>query len=130
MTWITWLLIAVALTVLLLTAAYLVTRRLQQREPYRSVLRLRTRQKLRLFKALVKDRRVPKFVRALPFLLALYLATPIDIIPDFIPVLGYLDDVAIVVLTLALMVRLTPRAVIEEHVERIKAEQSQPPSNT
>lgn len=125
MTWIAWLLIALALTAVLLTAAFLVTRRLQQREPYRSVLKLRTRQKLSLLKALVKDGRVPKIVRALPFLLALYLATPIDIVPDFIPVLGYMDDVAVVVLTLALMIRFTPNVVIEEHLVRIGTKESE-----
>lgn len=125
MTWITWLLIAFTLTAMLLTAAFLLTRRLRQREPYRSVLGLRTRQKLRLFKALVRDRRVPKLVRALPFLLALYLVTPIDIAPDFIPVLGKLDDMAMVVLTLALMVRLTPIALIEEHMKRLETNEAQ-----
>ncbi len=125
MTWIMWLLVAVVLTALLLAAAFLLTRHLQQREPYRSVLKLRTRQKLRLFKSLVKDGRVPIFVRAMPFLLALYLASPIDIVPDFIPVLGYLDDVAVIVLTLALMVRLTPDALISEHVGRIDKQEPQ-----
>lgn len=121
MTWISWLLIAIALTIVLLLAAFLIARSLQKHEPYNSVLKLRTRQKLRLLKALVKDGRVPKVVRALPFLLGLYLAIPIDIIPDFIPVLGYLDDVVIIVITLALMVRLTPTHLIEEHVSQIRA---------
>ena len=122
MNWIGWLALAVAMTLVLLVAAFLVAKWLQEREPYRSVMKLRTRAKLRLFRAMVTDRRVPKVVRVLPLLLALYLATPIDLVPDFIPVLGYMDDVAIVVLTLALMVKLTPREIIEEHVARLQEE--------
>ena len=122
MNWIGWLALAVAMTLVLLVAAFLVAKWLQEREPYRSVMKLRTRAKLRLFRAMVIDRRVPLLVRVLPLLLALYLGTPIDLVPDFIPVLGYMDDVAIVVLTLALMVKLTPREIIDEHVARLQAE--------
>jgi uncharacterized membrane protein YkvA (DUF1232 family) len=122
MNWIGWLALAITLTLVLLIAAFLVAKWLQEREPYRSVMKLRTRAKLKLFRAMVTDRRVPKFVRFLPLLLALYLAMPFDLVPDFIPVLGYIDDVAIVVLTLALMVKLTPREIIEEHVARLQAE--------
>jgi uncharacterized membrane protein YkvA (DUF1232 family) len=122
MNWIGWLALAITLTLVLLIAAFLVAKWLQVREPYRSVMKLRTRAKLKLFRAMVTDRRVPKFVRFLPLLLALYLAMPFDLVPDFIPVLGYIDDVAIVVLTLALMVKLTPREIIEEHVARLQAE--------
>jgi uncharacterized membrane protein YkvA (DUF1232 family) len=120
MNWIVWLALAVAVALALLIGAFLVAKWLQEREPYRSVMKLRTRAKLRLFRAMLTDRRVPIVVRVLPLLLALYLATPIDLVPDFIPVLGYMDDVAVVVLTLALMVKLTPREIIEEHVARLQ----------
>jgi uncharacterized membrane protein YkvA (DUF1232 family) len=120
MNWIVWLALAVAVALALLIGAFLVAKWLQEREPYRSVMKLRTRAKLRLFRAMMTDRRVPIVVRVLPLLLALYLATPIDLVPDFIPVLGYMDDVAVVVLTLALMVKLTPREIIEEHVARLQ----------
>ena len=112
--------IALGIVAVLLTGVFVLAKWLEQREPYRSVMRLRARAKLRLFRALLGDRRVPLIARMLPFLLVLYLAMPFDLIPDFIPVLGYVDDVAIVVLTLALMVRLTPRAVIEKHVRRLE----------
>jgi uncharacterized membrane protein YkvA (DUF1232 family) len=42
-----------------------------------------------------------------------YAASPIDLIPDFIPVLGYLDDVILLPLGIALALRLTPAALIE-----------------
>ena len=46
---------------------------------------------------------------------AAYALSPIDLIPDFIPVLGYLDDVILVPLGIALAIRLIPPAVLEEH---------------
>ena len=65
---------------------------------------------------IVRDRRVPLAVRLIPVPLLLYLVSPIDLIPDFIPVLGYADDVLIVAAALWLLLRFTPRAVIEEHL--------------
>ena len=100
----------VAMAVLL----FFVSRQLEKREPYASFMRLRNRAKLRFFRLLLSDPRVPKRVKALPLLLIPYLLMPIDIIPDFIPVLGYLDDVAIVLGTLALIIKLTPRHVIDD----------------
>ncbi len=98
---------------------YLVSRKLQKREPYASFLRLRSLRKLKFFRMIVGDPRVPFFVKTLPFLLAAYLAMPFDIIPDFIPVLGYVDDVAIVLGTLALIIKLTPRAVIDDLLSQL-----------
>ena len=60
-----------------------------------------------------RDPRTPFFVRALAVLVAAYALSPIDLIPDFIPVIGYLDDLLLVPLGLALVVRLTPPEVLE-----------------
>jgi uncharacterized membrane protein YkvA (DUF1232 family) len=107
--------IAIVVTILIaLPALYLLSRHLEKREPYRSFIHLRSRSKLRFFRMLLTDPRVPRRVKLLPFLLVPYLLFPIDIIPDFIPVLGYLDDVAIVLGTLALVLRWTPRAIIDD----------------
>jgi uncharacterized membrane protein YkvA (DUF1232 family) len=92
---------------------FLLARRLSKREPYRSFLSLKTRQKLRFFKSLLKDRRVPLKVKLVPLFVVLYLALPFDIMPDFIPGLGFMDDVGIVVLAIALVLRLSPRPVVE-----------------
>ena len=70
------------------------------------------------------DPRVPRLVKVLPFLLAGYLAFPIDLIPDFIPVLGYVDDVAIAVGALALVIRLTPLEVIDDIIRQVAQSES------
>ena len=90
---------------------------LARREPYSTFLRLPTRRKLAVLKALFLDRRVPLWAKAVIPLMLLYLSMPFDLVPDFIPLLGYIDDVALVVLALALFLRLCPRQVLEEHMQ-------------
>ncbi|MEV6902271.1 YkvA family protein [Amycolatopsis sp. NPDC051372] len=60
---------------------------------------------LRLIRRLAADRDLPRGVRVRLGLLLLYLALPIDLIPDFIPVLGYADDAIVVTLVLRSVVR-------------------------
>lgn len=59
-----------------------------------------------------RDPRTPFVVRLLALLVAAYALSPIDLIPDFIPVIGYLDDLLLLPLGIALVVRLTPPEVI------------------
>jgi len=66
------------------------------------------------------DSNVPKTVKFVPVLLWLYLAMPFDIIPDFIPVLGYIDDVAVIVIALVLMIKFTPHETVLTITERVK----------
>jgi uncharacterized membrane protein YkvA (DUF1232 family) len=61
-----------------------------------------------------RDPRVPWYAKALAVLVAGYAMSPIDLIPDFIPVLGYLDDVLIVPLGILLVVALIPPGVMAE----------------
>jgi uncharacterized membrane protein YkvA (DUF1232 family) len=85
---------------------------------------LSLRRKLRLAWRLLADRRVPLLARAILPLLLLYLAMPLDLIPDFIPVLGYLDDVLIVLAAAWLFLRLVPAAVLEEQVGALEGDTS------
>jgi len=55
-----------------------------------------------------RDPRVPWYAKALVVAIAAYAASPIDLIPDFIPVVGYLDDIIIVPLGIALVIKLIP----------------------
>jgi uncharacterized membrane protein YkvA (DUF1232 family) len=62
-----------------------------------------------------RDPRVPWYAKLLAAAVVAYALSPIDLIPDFIPVLGQLDDLIIVPLGIALAIRLMPRSVYEEH---------------
>src|SRR5919202_344529 len=68
-----------------------------------------------LFARLLRDPRVPRRHKALLGGVAGYLALPFDVIPDFIPVLGQLDDALVVVAVLRAIVASTGASVIEEH---------------
>lgn len=59
-----------------------------------------------------RDPRMPWGVKLLALAVAAYAFSPIDLIPDFIPVLGLLDDVVLIPLGIALVVRLAPEQVI------------------
>jgi uncharacterized membrane protein YkvA (DUF1232 family) len=61
-----------------------------------------------------KDPRTPWYAKALIFFVVAHTFSPIDLIPDFIPVLGYLDDLIITPGGLWLAVRLIPPEVLEE----------------
>src|ERR1700680_5048799 len=63
----------------------------------------------------VRHPRVPWYPRAVGACFVAYALSPIDLIPDFIPVLGYLDDLVLVPLGLLLMLRLIPAEVLAEH---------------
>lgn len=62
-----------------------------------------------------RDPRTPWFAKALAMAVAAYAVSPIDLIPDFIPVLGYLDDLIILPLGILMVVRLIPPNVLNEH---------------
>jgi uncharacterized membrane protein YkvA (DUF1232 family) len=63
----------------------------------------------------LRDPRVPWYAKALGVVIVAYALSPIDLIPDFIPVIGYLDDLVLVPLGLVLMLRLIPAEVLAEH---------------
>lgn len=76
---------------------------------------------VRLVARLMRDPRVPPRQKAILVVLGAYLASPIDVIPDFIPVLGQLDDLILVPLGVALAVRLIPPEVLEDNRRRAEA---------
>ena len=70
---------------------------------------------VRLIARLARDSSQPRGVRIRLGLLLAYLAFPIDLIPDFVPVLGYADDVIIVLITLRSVIRLVGEAPLRSH---------------
>ncbi|AGM05806.1 DUF1232 domain-containing protein [Amycolatopsis keratiniphila] len=70
---------------------------------------------LRLIRRLAGDKTLPRGVRIRLALLLAYLALPLDLVPDFIPVLGYADDAIIVVLVLRGVVRRAGPATVRAH---------------
>jgi uncharacterized membrane protein YkvA (DUF1232 family) len=77
-----------------------------------------------------RDPRVPWYARALALCVAGYAISPLDLIPDFVPVLGYLDDVIVVPLGILAVVKLTPPEVMAEHRALAAAVQDRPVSCT
>ena len=75
---------------------------------------------LQVYRLVMADRRTPRLARLLLGLAIAYLLSPVDIIPDFIPVLGYLDDVLLVPGLVYLALRLIPPEVVAAARERVK----------
>ena len=73
-----------------------------------------------------RDARVPWYAKALALLIAAYAVSPVDLIPDFIPVLGQLDDVVLVPLGIWLLLRLIPSDVLDEHRRAAEASAGRP----
>ena len=76
---------------------------------------------IRLFGRLLRDNRVSLRPKILLLALATYVLIPIDLVPDFLPVLGQIDDLALIFLGLQAFIRLCPQAVVREHVQAIAA---------
>jgi uncharacterized membrane protein YkvA (DUF1232 family) len=77
-----------------------------------------------------RDPRVPWYAKALALCVAGYTLSPIDLIPDFIPVLGYLDDVIIVPLGIIAVIKLIPPEIMAEHRAAAAAASESPTSRT
>jgi uncharacterized membrane protein YkvA (DUF1232 family) len=75
-----------------------------------------------------RDQRTPWYAKALALCVAAYAFSPIDLIPDFIPVLGYLDDLVIVPLGILAVIKLLPPELIAEHRRRAELARDKPVS--
>jgi uncharacterized membrane protein YkvA (DUF1232 family) len=75
-----------------------------------------------------RDPRVPWYVKAFAIAVAGYALSPIDLIPDFIPVIGYLDELIILPLGIWLVVSLIPRDIMVEHRARANEAAQRPVS--
>jgi uncharacterized membrane protein YkvA (DUF1232 family) len=70
----------------------------------------------------LRDPRVPWYAKALAGIVVAYALSPVDLIPDFIPVLGYVDDLVLIPAGIYLTLRLIPGEVLEDCRQRAKSE--------
>ena len=70
--------------------------------------------------------RTPLYAKLFALLIVGYALSPIDLIPDFIPVLGYIDDLVLIPLGITLLIRMMPKDVLEECRQKV---QVSPPDN-
>lgn len=71
-----------------------------------------------------KHPRTPFFVKLLSIVIVAYAFSPIDLIPDFIPILGYIDDIILIPLAIKVVMKLIPTVVLEECRELVKQSQT------
>ena len=89
-------------------------------------LRFLTPTYIRLYARLLKDRRVPLWPKALVALAAVYLLLPVDLVPDFMLVLGWLDDLTILGGSLFSLVAASPKPVVAQHLIELQREKNEP----
>jgi len=104
------LLILVAIWIVVAVVLVLVGRVLLARE-----LALLLPNLVRMFGGLLRDPRVPLRAKIVVGIASLWLASPIDLIPDFVPIAGQLDDAIVAALALRFILRTTDGAVVRQH---------------
>lgn len=91
-----------------------------KRDLSKRIMALPIRVKISLLWRMFRDPDVPVAAKSVLPVLVAYLAMPFDLVPDFIPVLGQLDDLLIIAAGLGLFLWLTPRPVIEQHLRALE----------
>ena len=71
---------------------------------------------IKLVGQLMKDGRVPLYAKSLPVVVVIYLLSPLDLIPGFLPVIGQLDDFGLLLMALSAFIRLAPDEVVKEYL--------------
>ncbi len=108
-TWVMWLLVAAGIWVVAIVALFLAGRRLAARELAVLIPNL-----VRMCRTLLGDPRVPVGSKVLVGIAVVWFISPIDLVPEFIPVLGPLDDALLAVLVLRHLVKRAGRDVVTE----------------
>ena len=124
--WVSLAVIAAGLLLLIVLAIFMWLRiqRSDEKKLAKRIAKLPFLDKVSLAGSLISDDRIPIAPRIIALALVLYIASPIDLIPDFIPVIGYFDDILIVVVGAGLLLRSIPPRIIEEHVARYEEQRA------
>lgn len=77
----------------------------------------------RVARRLLMDRRVPMSTKLVFPGAILYALFPVDLLPDFFPALGQLDDLTVLLISMMLFVRLCPQQLVREHLDRMAGRQ-------
>lgn len=77
---------------------------------------------IKVYQAVIKDKRTPLLGRIFLGMAIGYFFLPFDLIPDFIPVVGHIDDLIIIPILVSIAVKLIPKTIVEEHKKRILSE--------
>lgn len=81
------------------------------------------KQQARILQTVYQDERTPFKAKLVIWITLGYLFSPIDLIPDFIPVLGLVDDIIIVPILIGFAIKLVPKDVWSDAVEKVKNQQ-------
>ena len=108
-TWLEWIGVAVAIGVVVVAVLFLFGRRLAARE-----LAMLLPNLVRMCRTLLRDPRVPRGSKVLVGFAVLWFISPIDLVPEFIPVLGPLDDALLAALVVRHLVKRAGRGVVAE----------------
>lgn len=81
-------------------------------------------QQIRLVFYLIKDREVPIYLKALPLFGVLYALFPIDLVTDFVPVLGQLDDITLLLIGAKVFIEMAPPQVVARYMEQMRGQSS------
>lgn len=76
---------------------------------------------LRLTWRLMRDRRVPFYLKLIPFIGFLYVISPVDFIPDVFLIIGQLDDLGLIIFGIHAFKYVVPEHILAEHVEAMNA---------
>ncbi len=79
-------------------------------------------QQMRLVVRLIRDPEVPIYLKIVPFLGFIYLLFPFDLVTDFLPVIGQLDDLTALVVGGKVFIELAPPAIVARHLRQIRVE--------
>ena len=74
----------------------------------------RIRSEVRVYRLLMTDARTPRLSKILLAVALAYALTPLDLVPNFIPIVGYVDDVIVITALVFLAVKMSPKEVVED----------------